>query len=286
MTSDTALRVSAHVWAIPLHFALPLAGGRTAPRLVHAYIIAGASDAALVDCGTAANAQQVRAGIEGAGIALTDIHLLIATHEHADHMGAAHELVRASGWRVAAHRLARRWLEDADLQARERPLLGFGTLMSGSVEVSQPLDEGSALDLGGCTVHILHTPGHSIGSISLLVEPDNVLITGDVLIRAVGAPFYDDPRAVLASVEHIRHAINAQTAMLSSHAPSPSAVPPATLDETVALVNRLAAATEQAVREVPSGDGDALIRRALDLGGWPEQSVMPLTRITVQSHLR
>ncbi len=282
-----AIQVSNHIWAIPLTFSLPTASGAAVPRLVHAYIIRGVRESALVDCGTAACIPDVVAGINAAGLAPEQMSLLVATHEHADHMGAAQLLIRRYGWRVAAHTHARRWLEDAALQQRERPLLNFDTLMAGSITVDQPVNGGDEIELGGCRMRVLYTPGHSCGSQSLVVEPDGVIITGDVLISAVGAPFYDDPRAVRASVDSLRHALADDEArqLLSSHAPTPSLVTAQALDETLTLVQRMEAAVQQARSEVGDDAGDAFVRRALDLAGWTQQAIMPLTRITVHSHV-
>lgn len=280
------IQVSNHVWAIPLTFSLTTPAGATVPRLVHAYIVRGAQRSALVDCGTAACMPDVIAGIEAADLAVGHISLLVATHEHADHMGAAQILVRHYGWRVAAHTLARRWLEDAALQHSERPLLNFDTLMAGSITVDQPLDAGDQIDLDGCRMRVLYTPGHSVGSQSLLVEPDGVIITGDVLISTVAAPFYDNPSAVRASVNALRRELaDGGRLVLSSHAPTPSLVTEQALDDTLALVERMEVAVQQARSELGDDAGDTLVRRALDLGGWSQQAVMPLTRITVRSHL-
>lgn len=284
MSMGTATRVSEHVWAVPLSFQRPGAGGAVISRLVHAYLITGTREAALVDCGTAGCREQVEAAIAGAGLTSAQVPWLIATHEHADHMGAALPLVERYGMRVVAHHAACRWLEDAALQARERPMHQFEMLMAGSVHVDRRVEDGETMDLGGCTLRVLYTPGHSVGSMSLLVEPDAVLITGDALISAVGAPFYDDPTAVIASVERLREVAGDGARMLASHAPSPSTVGPEALNETVALVERLAQGTTQAHAELGDGDEDALVRRALDLGGWPNQPVMPVTRITVRAH--
>ena len=285
VSGGTARQVSPHVWAIPLTFYLPTAGGSSVPRLVHAYIVRGSHESVLVDCGTAACLPDVMAGIETAGLAPGHIGRLVATHEHADHMGSAQLLTRRYGWRVAAHAAARRWLEDAALQHRERPLLNFDSLMAGSVTVAQALNEGDELDLGGCILRVLHTPGHSVGSQSLVIQPDGVIITGDVLISAVAAPFYDDPEALRASVGKLRREFVGGVQVVSSHAQTPSLVTDQALDATLELVERLGVAVRQARSEVGVEDEDALVRRALDLGGWPQQAVMPLTRITVRSHL-
>jgi hydroxyacylglutathione hydrolase len=282
MSSGNVTRISEHVWAMPLYFQRPGASGPA--RLVHAYLVAGAREAALVDCGTSTCQEQVEAGLAEAGHIPERVPWLIATHEHADHMGAARPLVERYGMRVVAHQAACRWLEDAALQARERPMPHFDLLMAGSVRVDRRVEDGDTMDLGGCTLRMLYTPGHSAGSMSLLVDPDGVAITGDALISAVGAPFYDDPAAVIASVERLRAVASDGARLLASHAASPSTVGPDALDETVALVERLAQGTRQALAELGDGDEDAFVRRALDLGGWPSQPVMPVTRITVRAH--
>lgn len=284
-SSGKAVQISPHVWAIPLTFFLPVAGGSSIPRLVHAYIARGSRESALIDCGTAACLPDVLAGIAAAGLAPGHIGRLVATHEHADHMGSAQLLTRRYGWRVAAHTAARRWLEDAELQHKERPLLNFDALMAGSITVAQALNEGDELDLGGCVLRVLHTPGHSVGSQSLVIQPDNVIITGDVLISAVAAPFYDDPDAVRESVGKLRRELAGGVQAVSSHALTPSLVTGQALDDTLTLIERMEAAVQQARSDVGVEDEDTLVRRALDLGGWPQQAVMPLTRITVRSHL-
>ncbi len=280
-----AAQITSHVWAIPLTFFLPVAGGPARPRLVHAYIVAGEREAVVVDCGTAACANSVVAGIVAAGLAPAQIGRLVATHEHADHMGAALPLVEQFGWPIAAHVAARRWLEDAALQRQERPLHDFNTLMAGSVRITQPLQEGDILDLGGCHLRVLHTPGHSAGSLSLIVEPDGLIITGDALISAVAAPFYDDPAAVRASIAKLQRELMGGRRAVASHTPTPSLVDERALDETMTIVERMGVAVKQARAELDGGDEDTLVRRALDLAGWQQQPVMPLTRITVHAHL-
>lgn len=280
-----AVQISPHVWAIPLTFYLTGPNGAAIPRLVHAYIISGERERVLVDCGPAGCLPDVMAGIAAAGLGPEHIHRLLATHEHADHMGSALRLTQQYNWPIAAHTAARRWLEDAPLQYRERPLPNFETLMAGSVTVAQPLNEGDVIDLGGCAARVLHTPGHSVGSLSLVIQPDGVIITADALISAVGAPFYDDPAAVRASVEKLRRELAGGSQMVSSHAATPSWVTAQALDDTLALVGRMETAARQAQAEVGAGDENALTRRALDLAGWTHQAVMPITRITVRAHL-
>jgi hydroxyacylglutathione hydrolase len=86
----------------------------------------------------------------------------------------------------------------------ERPVPGFHNLVGGSVEVDRALKEGDKVDLGGRKeIEVVHTPGHSTGSISLLLREDRVLITGDAVPLVGEMPVYDDATASMRSLERL-----------------------------------------------------------------------------------
>jgi glyoxylase-like metal-dependent hydrolase (beta-lactamase superfamily II) len=88
------------------------------------------------------------------------IDILVNTHGHRDHIAGNGRILEATGARLAAHPL--------DVKG-----------------VDIPLTEGSVLSIGEGTVDILHTPGHTPGSIVL--HPPGALITGDTLfVTCVG----------------------------------------------------------------------------------------------------
>jgi glyoxylase-like metal-dependent hydrolase (beta-lactamase superfamily II) len=84
------------------------------------------------------------------------------------------------------------------LQFRERPVLGFHTLVGGSVQIDRLLQDGERIDLGDITLVVFHTPGHSKCSISLFCKEDGVLFAGDAIPQRNDLPIYDD---VIVSVE-------------------------------------------------------------------------------------
>jgi glyoxylase-like metal-dependent hydrolase (beta-lactamase superfamily II) len=85
------------------------------------------------------------------GVTLT---LLVNTHGHRDHIDGNRDIIAATGVPLAAHR--------ADLPDADRPL-----------------EDGSLIEVGNGRIEIMHTPGHSPGSIVLRTE--NAVITGDTL---------------------------------------------------------------------------------------------------------
>jgi glyoxylase-like metal-dependent hydrolase (beta-lactamase superfamily II)/rhodanese-related sulfurtransferase len=111
--------------------------------------------------------EEILTAAQDAGLA---IELIVETHFHADFLSGHLELAAATG-----------------------AAIGIGG--AGTTEfASRPLDDGDVIDLGGLQVEVLHTPGHTPESVSLLVRPaaggDPVaVLTGDALfIGDVGRP--------------------------------------------------------------------------------------------------
>ncbi|MBE0466375.1 MAG: MBL fold metallo-hydrolase [Candidatus Desulforudis sp.] len=100
---------------------------------------------------------------------------VVLTHAHADHIGACGELKEATGAKILVHR------DDAPLLADPHQNL---TAYLGPGEIFPPADvllsEGDTVEFGaGLRFSVLHTPGHTRGSICLL--GDNLLFSGDTL---------------------------------------------------------------------------------------------------------
>ena len=99
---------------------------------------------------------------------LTDLGLtleaILLTHGHFDHVGAVRDLVADTG--CAVYLCA----EDLNMPAN---------LTAGQLYYTNTYAEGSQLHLAGLDITVLHTPGHTPGSVCLLVE--NVLFSGDTL---------------------------------------------------------------------------------------------------------
>ena len=126
------------------------------------------------------------------GYGSESVRRLVATHYHPDHVGGMAGLQRTTGASVAAHRLEAPYLAGEPGQTIPnpiepgwlRPLLWplLSVMKSPNVPVATSLDDGDTLPLlGGATV--IHTPGHTPGSISLHFPNEGVLLVADAVQR-------------------------------------------------------------------------------------------------------
>ena len=103
---------------------------------------------------------------------------IVITHAHIDHIGGAARLHASTGAPVHMNE------RDLDLAAHldiQAGWLGMETPEKPSIDVA--LREGDSVRLGDHSFGVLHTPGHTQGSICLLVASENTLIAGDTLFR-------------------------------------------------------------------------------------------------------
>ncbi len=101
---------------------------------------------------------------------------IIVTHAHIDHVGGAVKLKRATGAPIL---LNQQDLPLLSMMAMQAAWLGVET-----PEVAPPdqsAEDGMRVGLANLPAEVLHTPGHSEGSICLLFAPQNLLLVGDTL---------------------------------------------------------------------------------------------------------
>ena len=130
----------------------------------------------LVDPGHLRLFDHVERGLRELGLGLDDIGLVICTHGHPDHLEAA-RLFRERTARVAIHRT-----EWALLQSMGRQMQAAMGIDLADLEPDVFLQEGD-LNVDGTALEILHTPGHSPGSVSIYWPASRALFTGDVIFK-------------------------------------------------------------------------------------------------------
>ena len=150
----------------------------------------------VIDTGLPGNSKRITDSIHKLGRSIEEVSLIIVTHNHIDHAGGLAELRRLTGAKVAAHKA------DLDDPGSHMPYPRFirrllripsiSNFHSGFLlkpeEVDIHLEGGEVLEpLGG--LEVIHTPGHTPGSISLYSPRHKLLIASDALTRKGNNPW-------------------------------------------------------------------------------------------------
>jgi glyoxylase-like metal-dependent hydrolase (beta-lactamase superfamily II) len=172
-----------------------------------------AREAIVIDPGD--DITRIHRRLEELGLKLKQI---LITHGHIDHVGGALKLKRLTGAPILLNENDLPQLNMMDMQAA---WLGVATPEVGSPDES--LTDGMTVGLTCCPAQVLHTPGHTQGSVCLHFVPLNLLVAGDTLFAgSVGRtdlPGGDGPQ-LIRSIESRLLALPDDTRVIPGHGPA------------------------------------------------------------------
>ncbi len=164
-------------------------GGRNPLKSFNAYVIRGQRHI-LVDPGPPDAAGELLEQLSRNRISLGDIGLIVLTHGHPDHFGSAARLKEWTQAPVAVHELDAEYVHWGTVPPL-KPVTRLGMLCRFAFNVkSEPVEpdiilhEGDRLSRYAGRGRVILTPGHTAGSISILL-PDGQCIVGDLLMRGL-----------------------------------------------------------------------------------------------------
>ena len=149
----------------------------------------------MIDVGAPKKIKSFIKSVEQAGIKPNDIKLIIPTHGHWDHIGSAKDIKEITGARIAMHHREKEWLEKAQKHIPPAVTL-WGHIISKTLGFLLPLihfpaakvdiilrDEDFSLTEFGIPGKIIYTPGHSPGSVSVLLDTGDAFV-GDLAMNS------------------------------------------------------------------------------------------------------
>ena len=143
------------------------------------------------------------------------VKAIVITHAHIDHIGGAAKLKAATGAPVHMNASDQELYDGLDVQAS---WLQMKTPERTSIDTEAR--DGDTLGLGDATFHVLQTPGHTQGSISLWIPEENKLIAGDTLFRdSIGRTDLPggDGRQILRSIRDKLLTLPEETEVVPGH---------------------------------------------------------------------
>ena len=156
------------------------------PGLTHAfdatsYLIKGQDEYILIDCGTPEGYVQLKENVEKVGVSPAAIKKIYGTHGHYDHVGAAYLWKKEYGTKLLLHEADAEQVEQGD-SVKTSAVLLYGTEFH-PCKVDSFLKEGDRYEAEGLAMEIIHTPGHTMGSVSFDITKDGyrLLIAGDAV---------------------------------------------------------------------------------------------------------
>ena len=152
-------------------------------RLSRIYLIEDKDALTLIDAGLPGSARRVFEYIERIGRRREELARILMTHNHPDHAGGAPKICAGGKAQVSAHP------HDAPARrAGERSLAYMGAFNAldlplpflRRVSVSRLIGDGDVIPVAG-GMRVIHTPGHTPGSVCFLLQEQSLLFSGDTI---------------------------------------------------------------------------------------------------------
>ena len=150
--------------------------------IIHPILLWDQEMAVLIDTGFPGQIEDLRVEMSKVGVSFDKLKVVILTHQDIDHIGSLPEILQECGnnIKVYAHDLDKPYIQ-GDL-----PLLKDGHLDNPPKgKVDDTLKDGQELPYCG-GIHVIHTPGHTPGHISIFLKQSKTLIAGDSMYSVKG----------------------------------------------------------------------------------------------------
>ncbi|MDR2709990.1 MAG: MBL fold metallo-hydrolase [Burkholderiales bacterium] len=227
-------------------------------RFVYLYLIVGES-IHLIDTGVRGSERIIAGYLGSLGRGVAEVKSILLTHSHPDHIGGAKAIKELSNGTIYACAQERAWIEDIDVQFRERPIPNFYGLVNQSVSVDKIIRDGDVLPLdSGVTIKVLDTKGHSQGSLSFLWIEENIIFTGDAIPVVGDIPIYISAKDSVGSLKKLLQVGANQYLSAWSEVMNQQDGENA-IEEALALFDKINAAAANVLKQLPDGSDEEIV---------------------------
>jgi hydroxyacylglutathione hydrolase len=146
------------------------------------------------------------------------VKYIINTHGHFDHVGANKKMKEVTGAEILIHAADADMLEQISVASQ-----AFGMSVENSPPADRTIAEGDKITFGDITLNVIHTPGHSLGGISL--STDGVVFVGDSLFYgSIGRTDFPggDYNTLIASIKNKLFPLGDEVVVYTGHGPETS----------------------------------------------------------------
>jgi glyoxylase-like metal-dependent hydrolase (beta-lactamase superfamily II) len=198
----------------------------TGPQAPNVFLVHDGGEGALIDSGFG-DEKSVKERLEflkeRPDIAVKTI---VLTHHHFDHSSGAQQIREATGASIVLHPKEEDFLLDAQSEApqdielpedgrepteEEKKMREAVQKFREQAAEARPdahIGDGDSITVGGLTIDVVHTPGHTLGSVCLYLREERALFTGDTALGlgtvAISPPPYGDMALYLQSLERLK----------------------------------------------------------------------------------
>ncbi len=208
------MEITRHIHSIPAEQAF-----YTGPQSPNVFFVRDGDEAAFIDSGFGdEKSVEARVGFldEHPGVR---VKFIVLSHHHFDHTSAADQLRAATGASVTLHpqeeKFLREWDSDApqDIEIPEdqkelREKIETFRKQAADAEPDVMMNDGDEFTVGSLTLRIVHTPGHTLGSVCVYIPQERALFTGDTALGlgtvAISPPPHGDMALYIQSLHRLQ----------------------------------------------------------------------------------